>query len=273
MVQDNNDDDNSNDDDVTTTTNKSSNVEEKDDKNKLVKGSCGIGKDADNDKEVDHLAEAFQEKTKVTTTTTTSAESPNKEGEEVEKEQEGEKEAQQAPSTAEDAAAATVATAAAAAAASASDDGKNDIEDAAPDELQQVAEWIRSGQAQRILVVTGAGVSVAAGIPDFRSPGTGLYDNLKKYKLPYPEAVFDVRFFAQNPQPFVQLASELWPASAASASAAARGGGGASNAEQHHAKYKPTYTHCFLALLAEKNLLLRVYTQNIDGLDHMGKYV
>lgn len=41
--------------------------------------------------------------------------------------------------------------------------------------------------------MTGAGVSVACGIPDFRTPGTGLYDNLKKYNLPYPEAVFDIR--------------------------------------------------------------------------------
>ena len=34
--------------------------------------------------------------------------------------------------------------------------------------IQRVADWIRS--SQHILVLTGAGVSVAAGIPDFRSP-------------------------------------------------------------------------------------------------------
>jgi len=34
--------------------------------------------------------------------------------------------------------------------------------------------------------MTGAGISVSAGIPDFRSPETGLYANLQKYNLPSP---------------------------------------------------------------------------------------
>lgn len=37
---------------------------------------------------------------------------------------------------------------------------------------------------------TGAGLSTAAGIPDFRSPDTGIYANLARLDLPYPEAVF-----------------------------------------------------------------------------------
>ena len=35
-----------------------------------------------------------------------------------------------------------------------------------------------------VVVMCGAGISVSAGIPDFRTPGTGLYDNLQKYSLP-----------------------------------------------------------------------------------------
>lgn len=53
---------------------------------------------------------------------------------------------------------------------------------------------------------------VAAGIPDFRSPGTGLYDNLQKYDLPSPESIFDIVYFRRNPQPFYHLAKELYPA-------------------------------------------------------------
>jgi len=81
----------------------------------------------------------------------------------------------------------------------------------APESLKSIADLISSNKYKNIIVLTGAGVSCNAGIPDFRTPGTGLYDNLAKYNLPYPEAVFDVSFYKNNPDPFIQLASELWP--------------------------------------------------------------
>jgi NAD-dependent SIR2 family protein deacetylase len=89
-----------------------------------------------------------------------------------------------------------------------------------------------------------AGISVSAGIPDFRSPGTGLYDNLAKYNLPEPTAVFDINYFRENPAPFYQLAKELFPG-----------------------QYKPTPTHLFIRLLHDKGLLRRCFTQNIDSLE------
>lgn len=36
---------------------------------------------------------------------------------------------------------------------------------------------------------------IAAGIPDFRSPETGLYANLQKYNLERPELIFDLEYF------------------------------------------------------------------------------
>jgi hypothetical protein len=71
-----------------------------------------------------------------------------------------------------------------------------------PLRMESVAELLRSGAVRRVVVLTGAGVSVAAGIPDFRTPGTGLYDNLQKYNLPFPEAIFEMDFFLANPKPF-----------------------------------------------------------------------
>lgn len=54
--------------------------------------------------------------------------------------------------------------------------------------------------AKNIVVLTGAGISTSAGIPDFRSPSTGLYANLQRLNLPFPEAVFELGYFRKNPK-------------------------------------------------------------------------
>ena len=107
-----------------------------------------------------------------------------------------------------------------------------------------LVEYILSGACKKIIVMTGAGVSVAAGIPDFRTPGTGLYSNLQKYNLPSPEAIFEINYFRTNPKPFYTLAKELYPG-----------------------QFDGTRCHYFIRLLHEKGLLLRNYTQNIDTLE------
>jgi NAD-dependent histone deacetylase SIR2 len=81
-------------------------------------------------------------------------------------------------------------------------------------------------------------------VPDFRSPKTGLYSNLARLKLPYAEAVFDIAYFRNRPEPFYVLAQELYPG-----------------------KFHPTVSHAFIALLAQKGLLQMLFTQNIDCLE------
>lgn len=110
--------------------------------------------------------------------------------------------------------------------------------------IEGIAEHIKAGKCQNIVVMTGAGISTSAGIPDFRSPGTGLYSKLEKYNLPYPQAIFELDYFKKRPEPFFLLAKELYPGN-----------------------YKPTPSHYFIKLLCDKDLLLRNYTQNIDGLE------
>uniref|UniRef100_A0A2K5LEL1 NAD-dependent protein deacetylase sirtuin-2 n=1 Tax=Cercocebus atys TaxID=9531 RepID=A0A2K5LEL1_CERAT len=61
--------------------------------------------------------------------------------------------------------------------------------------LEGVARYMQSERCRRVICLVGAGISTSAGIPDFRSPSTGLYDNLEKYHLPYPEAIFEISYF------------------------------------------------------------------------------
>jgi NAD-dependent SIR2 family protein deacetylase len=60
-------------------------------------------------------------------------------------------------------------------------------------DLKTAAEYMSS--CSNIIIMAGAGISTSAGIPDFRTPGTGLYSQLEKYNLPYPEAIFSLDFF------------------------------------------------------------------------------
>lgn len=103
---------------------------------------------------------------------------------------------------------------------------------------------LMAAASESVVVLAGAGISVSAGIPDFRSPGTGLYANLGKYKLPRAEAVFELDYFRKKPEAFTMLAKELWPTN-----------------------FRPTPAHLFVKLLQDRGMLLRHFTQNIDGLD------
>ena len=50
----------------------------------------------------------------------------------------------------------------------------------------RLAELIRS--AGSVVALTGAGISVPSGIPDFRSPGTGLWENVDPMEVAHVDA-------------------------------------------------------------------------------------
>lgn len=110
--------------------------------------------------------------------------------------------------------------------------------------IDTLASLLSENPKSKVIFLVGAGASTSCGIPDFRSPKTGLYNNLSKLNLPYAEAVFDIDFFKENPRPFYMLASELYPG-----------------------KFKPSKFHFLLRLFQDKNRLQRIYTQNIDTLE------
>lgn len=114
--------------------------------------------------------------------------------------------------------------------------------------LECLATYLKT--CTNVVVLCGAGISTSAGIPDFRTPGTGLYDNIQKYLDKYnvqsPQDLFSYEMFKENPKPFYELAKDI---------------------KYPQECIKPTVAHHFLKLLHDKGVLLRVYTQNIDMLE------
>ncbi|KAG5266482.1 hypothetical protein AALO_G00232590 [Alosa alosa] len=100
-------------------------------------------------------------------------------------------------------------------------------------------------ESKKVLVLTGAGVSVSCGIPDFRSRD-GIYARLAIDfpDLPDPQAMFDIEYFRRDPRPFFKFAKEIYPG-----------------------QFQPSPCHKFIAMLDQQEKLLRNYTQNIDTLE------
>ena len=104
-------------------------------------------------------------------------------------------------------------------------------------QLQRIAQKLHC--SKNAFAFTGAGVSTESGIPDFRSPDSGLWGRVD------PMEVASIQGFLENPPRFY----EFWRWRF----------GALSQAE-------PNLTHRFLADLEARGVLKGVITQNIDGL-------
>jgi len=124
--------------------------------------------------------------------------------------------------------------------------------------LDGLASFINSDSCTNIAFLTGAGVSVSAGIPDFRSPG-GMYDTLRpelltatpeqqKIMRKDPTFVVNKKLFDANQLCYLELRRPFILGLA-------------------EGKWKATITHWFIDICHKKGKLRRLYTQNIDGLD------
>ncbi|KAI2621232.1 DHS-like NAD/FAD-binding domain-containing protein [Hypoxylon sp. NC1633] len=113
--------------------------------------------------------------------------------------------------------------------------------------LEQLTRLIR--KKKKIVIIAGAGISVSAGIPDFRS-STGLFASLpKEHKLKGSgKHLFDASVYKHDSttSSFHSMVRDLSHLT--------------KNAE-------PTPFHHLIASLAKEGRLLRLYTQNVDGLD------
>lgn len=91
------------------------------------------------------------------------------------------------------------------------------------------------------MLLSGAGMSTSAGLPDFRGPN-GLY----KQKMGVePERIFDIEFFRKDPGFFYEFHREFL---------------------KSLEKIEPTFSHFFFSRLERSGRLSGVITQNIDAL-------
>lgn len=109
----------------------------------------------------------------------------------------------------------------------------------ARDELVADA-WARIDAAERVVVLTGAGISTDSGIPDFRGPN-GVWT-----KNPKAEKASDIRYYLADPEVrraawLHRLDTPVWTA-------------------------EPNSGHRAIVDLERRNKLHAVVTQNIDGL-------
>ena len=97
-------------------------------------------------------------------------------------------------------------------------------------------------EAERAVVLTGAGISVPSGIPDFRTPGTGLWENVDPMEVAHIDAWRrdPDRFWSFYGQRFASLTDK-----------------------------RPNDAHRALAELERRGLVRGVITQNIDRLHRM----
>jgi NAD-dependent deacetylase len=108
------------------------------------------------------------------------------------------------------------------------------------DKTAMLAELIRS--ADSVVALTGAGISVPSGIPDFRSPGTGMWENVDPMKV----AHIDV--FRRDPETFWRFYGQRFHALE---------------------DKRPNGAHDALATLEREGMLDAVITQNIDQLHRL----
>lgn len=103
--------------------------------------------------------------------------------------------------------------------------------------VEQLAELISN--SERTVALTGAGISVPSGIPDFRTPGEGIWEEVDPFEVASIEAFHrDTRRFWEFYRPRFELLGDKVPNPA----------------------------HLALAELEERSLLDAVITQNIDRL-------
>ncbi|MFO7952578.1 MAG: NAD-dependent protein deacylase [Bacillota bacterium] len=103
--------------------------------------------------------------------------------------------------------------------------------------VKQLAELIRG--SNNFYVLSGAGISTGSGVPDFRSPGTGMWEKVDPIATSSVDALYNNPrlFYEEGFSRFIKISSA-----------------------------EPNQGHYMLARLEELGYLKGIITQNVDGL-------
>lgn len=115
---------------------------------------------------------------------------------------------------------------------------------------ERVAQFVYHAfkYSRNIVAITGAGISVDAGIPDFRS-SEGLFSTMKNGKMTYGRQLFDFNYVYSSDDISMRFNRMMADLSLKIKQAV------------------PTGFHKLLDQIAESGRMKRIYTQNIDGLE------
>jgi len=103
--------------------------------------------------------------------------------------------------------------------------------------IESIARLIKTHD--KVYALTGAGISTKSGLPDFRSPGTGLWEKVDPTKYSTAQVLY------QDPEKFFRFGMERF---------------------RMLREAEPNQAHKALSWLESKSFLKGIITQNIDGL-------
>ena len=92
--------------------------------------------------------------------------------------------------------------------------------------------------SKNIVALTGAGISTESGIPDYRTPGKGLWEKIDM-------SVVSLNGFLEDPTRYYNYSKELY---------------------KIRSSAKPNEAHTLLAKMEDNGFLSGIITQNVDGL-------
>lgn len=112
--------------------------------------------------------------------------------------------------------------------------------------FQELINGLQNKTYQNLVFLTGAGISVSTGMPDFRS-NAGLYEIVgKKFGQKDPTQIASIKMFRKSPELYYSLMKMRY---------------------EFNSNPQPTPCHKFFKACQDKEFDIKIFTQNVDSLE------